>query len=77
MNIEPRRHPLERSAGGMPHRGSCVSSGGKTKGVDQKVNPLLCDSGAIRTRDPQLRRLLLYPAELRNLAIPAGAGMQI
>ena len=24
------------------------------------------DSGAIRTRDPQLRRLLLYPAELRN-----------
>ena len=31
MNIEPRRHPLERSAGGMPHRGGCVSSGGKTK----------------------------------------------
>ena len=25
------------------------------------------DSGAIRTPDPQLRRLLLYPAELRNL----------
>ena len=25
-----------------------------------------CDSDAIRTRDPQLRRLLLYPAELRN-----------
>ena len=25
------------------------------------------DSGAIRTRDPQLRRLLLYPTELRNL----------
>ena len=24
------------------------------------------DSDAIRTRDPQLRRLLLYPAELRN-----------
>ena len=25
-----------------------------------------CDSVGIRTRDPQLRRLLLYPAELRN-----------
>ena len=24
------------------------------------------DSGAIRTLDPQLRRLLLYPTELRN-----------
>ena len=27
---------------------------------------LPCDSVGIRTRDPQLRRLLLYPAELRN-----------
>ncbi len=27
---------------------------------------LFCDSGGIRTHDPQLRRLLLYPAELRN-----------
>ena len=27
---------------------------------------LLSDLGAIRTRDPQLRRLLLYPAELRD-----------
>ena len=27
---------------------------------------VLCDPGAIRTRDPQLRRLLLYPAELRD-----------
>ena len=27
-----------------------------------------CDSGATRTRDPQLRRLLLYPTELRNRA---------
>ena len=26
----------------------------------------ICDSGGIRTHDPQLRRLLLYPAELRN-----------
>ena len=26
----------------------------------------LRDSGATRTRDPQLRRLLLYPTELRN-----------
>ena len=27
---------------------------------------LVCDSEEIRTLDPQLRRLLLYPAELRN-----------
>ena len=26
----------------------------------------ICDSGGIRTHDPQLRRLLLYPTELRN-----------
>ena len=37
MNIEPRRHPLERSAGGMPHRGGCVSSGGKTKSHPLKI----------------------------------------
>ena len=28
---------------------------------------LLCDPGGIRTHDPQLRRLLLYPAELLDL----------
>ena len=27
---------------------------------------LFSDSGGIRTHDPQLRRLLLYPTELRN-----------
>ena len=27
---------------------------------------VVCDSARIRTWDPQLRRLLLYPAELRN-----------
>ena len=27
---------------------------------------LLCDSVGIRTQDPQLRRLLLYPTELPN-----------
>ena len=27
---------------------------------------LFCDSVGIRTQDPQLRRLLLYPAELPN-----------
>ena len=30
------------------------------------ISSLLCDSGAIRTLDPRLRRALLYPAELRN-----------
>ena len=28
-----------------------------------------CDSEAIRTLDPRLRRALLYPAELRNLPV--------
>ena len=33
----------------------------------QSLCPLLfCDSVGIRTQDPQLRRLLLYPTELRN-----------
>ncbi len=27
---------------------------------------IFCDSEAIRTLDPRLRRALLYPAELRN-----------
>ena len=30
--------------------------------------PVCCDSVGIRTRDPQLRRLLLYPTELRSQA---------
>ena len=30
----------------------------------------LCDPIGIRTQDPQLRRLLLYPAELPNQSIP-------
>ena len=32
-----------------------------------------CDSVGIRTQDPQLRRLLLYPAELPNHPCFAGA----
>ena len=35
----------------------------------------LCDSEAIRTLDPRLRRALLYPAELRNLPIYAKRGI--
>ena len=34
-----------------------------------------CDSEAIRTLDPRLRRALLYPAELRNLPIYAKRGI--
>ena len=30
------------------------------------LETLSCDSVGIRTQDPQLRRLLLYPTELRN-----------
>ena len=32
----------------------------------RKLPTFICDSGAIRTLDPRLRRALLYPAELRN-----------
>ena len=32
----------------------------------KQIQELFCDSGRIRTFDLQLRRLLLYPAELRN-----------
>ncbi len=28
-----------------------------------------CDSAGIRTLDPQIRNLLLYPTELRNLSL--------
>ena len=36
--------------------------------LSNPVNPrlMICDSAAIRTQDPRLRRALLYPAELRN-----------
>ena len=42
-----------------------------------RVSSLLRDSVGIRTRDPQLRRLLLYPAELRNRPIGAFAGAKV
>ena len=35
---------------------------------------MVCDSGGIRTPDPQLRRLLLYPTELPNRAQKARKG---
>ncbi len=46
---------------------------GKKKVLTNSINNclsillLFCDLGGIRTHDPQLRRLLLYPAELPNL----------
>ncbi len=36
------------------------------------IADFLCDPGGIRTHDPQLRRLLLYPAELRDHALKVG-----
>ena len=39
---------------------------GTKKTLQQLCVIRLSDSGGIRTHDPQLRRLLLYPAELRN-----------
>ena len=37
-----------------------------TKKTPTKMPEFFGDLAAIRTRDPQLRRLLLYPAELRD-----------
>ena len=52
---------------------TCVSV---TQNEDSKLlicnNLEPCDSGATRTRDPQLRRLLLYPTELRNRTFQKG-----
>ena len=42
----------------------------REKSVDFSLYPC-CDSEAIRTLDPRLRRALLYPAELRNRPICA------
>ena len=36
------------------------------KKKSSKKNSFFRDPGGIRTHDPQLRRLLLYPAELRD-----------
>ncbi len=49
-----------------------VSANGENKKKPQlcirvKASKNLRDPGAIRTLDPQLRRLLLYPAELPDL----------
>ena len=45
----------------------------KTPDQSQAHSAFLCDPVGIRTQDPQLRRLLLYPAELpdRPLKVPA------
>ena len=41
-------------------------------------SPFFCgDPVGIRTRDPQLRRLLLYPAELRNHHVRKNAGAKV
>ena len=63
------RQPASRF--GIRHKGRASSKLGpslyaKRHGFGRGVH-FFCDSVGIRTRDPQLRRLLLYPAELRNL----------
>ena len=49
----------------IPHRTAGLTI--KKRAVFQQPVINLCDPGGIRTHDPQLRRLLLYPAELRGL----------
>ena len=45
--------------------GCCIPDTRKAAARRQLLD-IRSDSGATRTRDPQLRRLLLYPTELRN-----------
>ena len=42
-----------------------------------KFNYLTCDPVGIRTQDPQLRRLLLYPAELPDRSVSGAVGTGI
>jgi hypothetical protein len=42
-----------------------------------KSRTLVCDPGGIRTHDPQLRRLLLYPAELPDQGFLVSRGSKI
>ena len=49
----------------IPHARDCSIQLNYYKEKDTHKS-VSCDSGATRTLDPQLRRLLLYPTELRN-----------
>ena len=55
--------PPDRKQTGRRRSGSDEKQGDAARRLHL---PLLRDSGAVRTLDPQLRRLLLYPTELRN-----------
>ena len=55
--------PTDRKQTGRRRSGSDKKQGDAARRLHL---PLLRDSGAVRTLDPQLRRLLLYPTELRN-----------
>ena len=64
------RTPLTDCVAGTTKKGRCPSA-------DISL-PFCRDSVGIRTQDPQLRRLLLYPTELRNRHIAApGRTMQV
>ena len=56
---KPQKHTPEKGARALRDNGNAA-------GAQRPGRILLRDSGAVRTRDPQLRRLLLYPTELRN-----------
>lgn len=59
--------PGNRPAGRKTDRQATIRQRQKTgRCGPTAASPLLRDSGAVRTLDPQLRRLLLYPTELRN-----------
>lgn len=63
IGFDPNLRKSPQSA--KPGAGRCAE---KRKGSPDSIPalPFPGDSGAVRTRDPQLRRLLLYPTELRN-----------
>ncbi len=56
----------------------CVESKNHLYSIEiQVVLFIIRDPGRIRTCDPQLRRLLLYPTELRDHTVFAAAKIQI
>ncbi len=60
------KHTPETQKHTPAKRARALRDNGNAAGAQGPGRILLRDSGAVRTRDPQLRRLLLYPTELRN-----------
>ncbi len=65
--LQPGVVPYNQHETTPPQAGRLRISGNRVK-VCPKIKALYGDPGAIRTRDTQIRNLVLYPAELRDHA---------